>query len=125
MVNKNRDKMKVTIYLFIYFFICSCSNSNYYGYVYDFDTKKPLEGVKVSDSNNKERIVTDKKGYFVIKRSKNSSSTLIFLKEHYHNDTIPSVSIQSGELMEERFKGEIIYLFNEKSRFKDSIINSN
>ncbi|NTE03480.1 carboxypeptidase-like regulatory domain-containing protein [Agrobacterium tumefaciens] len=118
--------MKASIYILMYVLcICSCSKSNYYGYVYDFDKKEPLEGVKVYDMYNKKAGKTDEKGYFQLHRTKNSSSILIFQKEHYRSDTIRSINIQSGELMEEKFKGEKIYLFKANSAFRDSILKAN
>lgn len=117
--------MKRITYLFVFLLINSCTPSVYYGYVYDYDKKIPLEGVSIYDKHNKKLSKTDKRGYFELPQTKNSSSILIFEKERYKNDTIPSISIQSGEFMKERFKGERIYLFSVKSIFRDSILKTN
>ncbi|WP_293311467.1 hypothetical protein [Pedobacter sp. UBA5917] len=117
--------MKNVAYLLIFLLINSCTPSYYYGYVYDYDKKIPLDGVKIYDGHNKKQSTTNKRGYFELIKTKNSSSILIFEKEHYQNDTIPSISIQNGELMKERFKGEKIYLFSAKSTFRDSILKAN
>ena len=125
MVKEIINKMKIFIDLCIYLLVSSCSNLKYYGYVYDFEIKKPLENVKVYDVHDKKMCTTNKEGYFEINYLKNHSSILVFQKQYYKSDTIPSISILSGELSVEKFKGEVIYLFNENSRFKDSIINLN
>ncbi|MET4083695.1 hypothetical protein ABIB40_003667 [Pedobacter sp. UYP30] len=117
--------MKAIVCVFFYLCICSCNKAGYYGYVYDFDKKAPIDSVIVYDRYSGKKALTNQKGYFKIGKIPNVSATLIFSKENYQNDTVRSIKIQSGEMMEEKFKGEKIYLFSLKSAFKDSILKAN
>lgn len=111
--------------LFLLFLSLSCGKNNYYGYIYDIDTKKPIEDVLVNDYLNKNKVSSNIDGYFKLKKSGDFSSVIIFSKNDYQIDTIKSIVIANGERQIERFKGEIIYLSNKNSHFKDSIKNLN
>ena len=107
----------LTICLTIY----SCKLSKYYGYVYDFDKEIPLEKVMVYDSLNGMKTFTDKKGYFEIEKGSKTTRALIFTKEDYCEKIISTISIQSGEFMEEKFKGEKIFLSHKTTCITDSL----
>lgn len=110
MVSKNQSTMKKYIYLFVCLSVYSCNESNYYGYVYDFDKEIPLENVTVNDSVNSVTVYTNKKGYFQFKKNEKTVDELIFRKDVCFGREIKTISIQSGELMREYFKGDTIYL---------------
>jgi hypothetical protein len=116
-MNKLKNKFFFSTLLLSLF---GCMKS-YNGYVYDYDKKKPIEGVIVNDYINNVKTITDSKGYFSLKGNSQISSVIIFKKNGYIEDTIESIQIHNGESMEERFKGEKIYLFEIKSKFRDSI----
>lgn len=103
--------------LLISIFFSSCGKS-YYGYVYDFDSEIPLDGVIVFNEVEKTQVLTDNKGYFMLNYNK-PTSELIFKKKGYIIARIKTISIQSGEFMEEKFKGEKNYLINTKSKTVD------
>ena len=115
--------MKNIVLLFL-FLLNGCAKP-YSGFVYDYDKKTPISGVSINDYLNGKKVVTNSDGYFLLKKDGKMSSILIFSLDGYVTDTIKSIQIHNGEEMEEKFKGEIIYLFNEKSTFRDSIYKIN
>jgi hypothetical protein len=117
-------KMKQIILLFISICLLSCGKS-YYGYVYDHDSKVPLKGVIVDDYLNNIKTKTNSEGFFKLEQSDKISSELVFTIDGYVQDTIESIQIHGGESMEQKFKGEKIYLFSTKSIFRDSISKLN
>lgn len=84
--------------------LCSCNKVNnfYQGKVVDKDGK-PIEGVVVGEDNIKKHTRTNKNGYFKLNRSPDWLGDLVFIKNGYRNDTIPSVWHQSGETIRYNF----------------------
>ncbi len=65
---------------------------------------KSLEGVTVMEENRKvKQTWTDQTGYFKLDRSPDWLGTLVFIKEGYETDTIPSVRRQAGEKVRYNF----------------------
>lgn len=114
----------IFLYCILILSLLGCGKS-YCGYIYDYDKKLALEGVNVNDYLNNTQTITDSKGYFFSKDNSSISSIIIFSKNGYVEDTIRSIQIHSGESMERKFKGEKIYLFSNKSTFRDSIVKLN
>ncbi|TWH98761.1 carboxypeptidase-like protein [Flavobacterium tiangeerense] len=83
-------------------FSCNQTNNFYQGQVTD-ENNKPLEGVIVAEDRIDKHTKTDKDGYFKLDRSQDWLGDLIFVKEGYKTDTIPSVSNQAGETTEYQF----------------------
>lgn len=83
---------------------CSCSSVNnfYQGRVLD-EKGNPLSNVIVAEDDIKRQTKTDKYGYFKLDRSPNWLGHLIFIKEGYRTDTIPTVWHQAGENTEYHF----------------------
>lgn len=98
--------MKNIFYLLLLLLLYSCKttgNNFYQGKVLD-ENDKPLEGVTVVEEDRDEnRTITDKNGYFKLDRSPDWLGRLIFVKEGYKEDTIPSVWHQAGEKIEYNF----------------------
>ncbi|MCW8313754.1 carboxypeptidase-like regulatory domain-containing protein [Sphingobacterium thalpophilum] len=90
--------MKNIFYLLLLLFSCRTGVNNFYqGRVLD-GNDQPLEGVTVIEENGKgKQVRTDKSGYFKLDRSPDWLGRLIFMKQGYRTDTIPSVWRQSGE----------------------------
>jgi len=84
--------------------LCSCDSINdyYQGKVMD-ENGKALAGVTVSELYRNRQTETDATGYFKLDRSPEWLGELIFTKNGYHTDTIPSVWHQAGETTEYRF----------------------
>lgn len=74
-------------------------------------TKKPLSSVEISILNSNRKSYSDENGYFEVRKIKNISSDLIFEKELYCKDTVPSVTIMNGEKQILNFRGDTIFLF--------------
>ncbi|WP_437918647.1 hypothetical protein [Sphingobacterium sp. LRF_L2] len=85
-------------------FFCSCHSSPlyYYGQVLD-ENNTPIESVYISKLYDDIGVVTDKRGYFKMDRSADRLDDLIFSKEGYITDTIPSVWRQNGEAIRYNF----------------------
>ncbi|MGE8302304.1 MAG: carboxypeptidase-like regulatory domain-containing protein [Sphingobacterium paramultivorum] len=100
--------MKNILYLLVLFLLFSCKtkvNNFYQGIVLD-QIDKPLEGVTVTEEGrNEKQTITDKNGYFKLDRSSDWLGRLIFIKEGFETDTIPSVWHQAGETTEYNFIG--------------------
>ncbi len=98
--------MKNILYTLLLFLLFSCKtkvNDYYQGIVLD-QSDKPLEGVIVTEEDrNEKQTTTDKNGYFKLDRSPDWLGRLIFIKEGYKADTIPSVWHQAGETIEYNF----------------------
>lgn len=103
----------------------ACNSKAYNGFVYDQKSKKPIENVEVNDFLNQKSTKTDAKGYFNLEHEGKVSGKLIFKKQGYVSDTLPTISIQSGEKQVEKFKGDTIYLFGIHNNFRDSIAKLN
>ena len=82
---------------------CKSSNDFYHGVVTD-ENKKPIQGVTVCAMNSidKYQTLTNEKGYFKLQQVE-SGHNLIFSKESYKTDTIPTVWHQSGETTQYSF----------------------
>jgi len=86
-------------------FSCRTSVNNFYqGKVLD-EHGKPLEGVTIFEEERKNGgvIRTDSTGYFRLDRSPDWLGTLIFIKEGYRTDSIPSIRRQAGEQIKYNF----------------------
>lgn len=92
-------------YLFVSLFIllnCQSVRYHYHGKVTD-ENNVPLKDVFVTLEYFENNTKTDKKGYFKLKRCSNSLGNLIFNKEGYKTDTIPTVWSQHGEALQYNF----------------------
>jgi hypothetical protein len=108
------------ILLVICVFFNSCWQNKYGGTVFDYEAKKPVSNVMVSSQLGK--VYTDHNGYFSIPKKLVDSRVLIFSKAGYTSDTIETSSIQSGEFVTERFRGDdTVYFFLKTSNFRDSV----
>lgn len=87
------------------FFSCKSVNNYYHGRVLD-ETNKPIENVVVTEDTFEKKTRTNKMGYFKLSRNPDGLGNLLFFKEGYKADTIPSVWSQHGEI--------ILYNFIEK-----------
>ena len=89
--------MKYLAYLLILiFFSCKTANNFYQGRVTN-EENQPLEGVIVAEDHHDKQTKTDKTGYFKLDRSPDWLGNLIFIKQGYRQDTIPTVWHQAGE----------------------------
>lgn len=74
---------------------CITKPKFYRGYV--FYDKKPLANVIVKKENCNNLTLTDSTGFFKLPKKSNSIRSLIFTKNGFVTDTIPSVWTQHGE----------------------------
>lgn len=89
----------------LFLILCSCRSVNdfYQGRVIDIHNK-PLENVSVSELYRGSQTSTDTNGYFKLKRySSGFLGELVFEKDGYKTDTIPTVWHQAGETTEYHF----------------------
>ncbi len=96
--------MKILVLSIILFTITSCSTKPafYRGYVYY--ENKPLKNVTVKKMYDDEfSTKTDSNGYFLLQKEPNSLRSLIFEKQGFITDTIPSVWTQNGEKVKYTF----------------------
>ena len=99
------------IIFFLMFLIlngCKSSPTIYKGYVYH--ENKPLVNVSVIKEYAKDRkdsTLTDSTGYFELQKEPNSLVSLIFIKEHFRSETIPSVWTQHGEKVKYTFLNKV------------------
>ncbi|WP_300670348.1 carboxypeptidase-like regulatory domain-containing protein [Soonwooa sp.] len=90
--------MRKIFYLTFSLLLASCSQVNnfYQGRVVD-ENGKALENVIVAEDVITKQTKTDKTGYFKLNRTPDWLGNLIFIKEGFVTDTIPSVYHQNGE----------------------------
>ncbi|MFK7787605.1 MAG: carboxypeptidase-like regulatory domain-containing protein [Crocinitomicaceae bacterium] len=85
--------------------LTNCGNKSlfYKGYVYS--DGKPLDQVTVSKMNGTQdhSTQTDSKGYFELTKEQDVVHSLIFEKEGFVTDTVPTVWSQHGEKLNYRF----------------------
>ncbi len=81
---------------------CNQHNNFYQGVVTD-TAGTPLAGVTVTEMYRDNQTQTDADGYFRLSKSPDWVSDLIFVKEGYRSDTLPTVWHQSGETTEWNF----------------------
>lgn len=81
---------------------CNSVNNFYHGRVVD-ENGKALENVIVAEDVITKQTKTDKKGYFKLNRNPDWLGNLIFIKEGFLSDTIPTVYHQNGETTEYDF----------------------
>lgn len=96
---------QIRYFLFVLLFIflnCTSVNDHYHGKITD-DNNNPLEDVIVKLEYFEIKTKTDKKGYFKLNRSSERLEKLIFYKEGYKTDTIPTVWCQHGETLNYNF----------------------
>ena len=117
--------MRYIILIIVFAALTGCSRNAYYGYVYDFESKQPIENVEINDYMNSKMTVTNSEGYFFLKHDNKISGKLIFKKPGYDIDTLETIRISNGEKMQEKFKGDTVYLFDQNSTFRDSIVKIN
>ena len=94
----------------------ACKKNAYTGFVLNHQNNKPLKGVTVIHVNDS--TTTDSLGYFSLPHNE-SAGQLIFKMPGFYTDTAETVTIHSGEVMEENFKGEKIYLFPVSGKFRN------
>lgn len=94
----------------------ACKKSAYTGFVLNRQNNKPLKGVTVIHFNDS--TTTDSLGYFSLPPNE-SAGQLIFKMPGFYTDTAETVTIHSGEVMEQNFKGEKIYLFPVSGKFRN------
>ncbi|MCD8418796.1 hypothetical protein J2Q11_13770 [Tenacibaculum finnmarkense genomovar finnmarkense] len=75
---------------------CKTKPLLYQGYVY-YDNQPLVNVVVKKEHKNQDLTKTDSTGYFKIKKTPNSLTSLIFIKEGFKIDTVPSVWSQHGE----------------------------
>lgn len=97
-------KIKILYPIISAFTFCSCNGPNefYQGKVVD-EHDNPIEGVIVAEDNIEKQTRTNKDGYFKLRRSPEWLGDLIFIKEGYKTDTVPSVWHHAGETIEYNF----------------------
>ncbi len=85
--------------------LANCSNKPlfYKGYVYHNGKPQAQVVVRRMHSNQDESTRTDSTGFFKLKKEPNSIHSLIFEKEGFAIDTIPTVWTQHGEKINYRF----------------------
>ncbi|UII26492.1 hypothetical protein LVD15_24880 [Fulvivirga maritima] len=76
---------------------CKVNRDYYWGYIY-YD-EKPLTDVtvKINRANVVDSVQTDANGFFKLAKAPHSAPPLIFKKEGFITDTIPSIWHQHGE----------------------------
>lgn len=91
------------LFLILGVFGCKTTPRFYRGYVYH--NNRPLFNVlvKADNPNFLEKTTTDSLGFFKLSKSPNSLVSLIFIKEKFKSDTIPSVWSQHGEKIKYTF----------------------
>ena len=95
--------MKNIYYILILtLYSCNSVNNFYQGRVID-EKNNPIEGVIVAEDHIEKHTKTDKDGYFKLDRSPDWLGRLIFIKEGYKTDTIPTVWHQGEETTEYNF----------------------
>lgn len=107
-ITKNSNQKKNILYLLVLFLLFSCKTkvNNFYQGIVLAQIDKPLEGVTVTEEGrNEKQTITDKNGYFKLDRSSDWLGRLIFIKEGFETDTIPSVWHHAGETTEYNFIG--------------------
>jgi len=101
---------KYLYFLMIVYFSCS-SPKSYYGYVCN-QQNKPLQNVKVISFPKNNYTYTEAKGYFILAKTREISASLIFIKEGYLIDTIPSEA--GNEFLYKNFIGDTFSLKSKK-----------
>ncbi len=100
--------MKVK-HIFFFFELLACGsmkNTFYQGMVLD-ENNNPIENVTVFEEYNIEKTTkTNDKGYFKLYRNSDRLGKLVFIKDGYKIDTIPTIWTQHGEQMEYNFIGK-------------------
>lgn len=96
-------QIRYFLYVFVItFYSCQKDEYFYHGKVTD-DNNNPVEDVIVTVENCKNKTKTDKKGYFKLMHSSEFLGNLIFRKEGFKTDTIPTVWRQHGETLNYNF----------------------
>ncbi|WP_131726141.1 hypothetical protein [Chryseobacterium sp. Leaf405] len=75
---------------------CTPSSKSYEGYIYNHQ-KKPLENIKVCEQNKNNCTYTNDKGFFQLRKDKNSIGDLLVFNRESTIDTIKTVWSQHGE----------------------------
>lgn len=90
-------KLKI-LNIFIGLFISSCATTvqNYEGFIYN-TKREPIANIKICEQHKNNCTQTDMKGFFILKRDKNSINNLIVFHNNVHVDTIKTVWRQHGE----------------------------
>ncbi|MFX0558080.1 carboxypeptidase-like regulatory domain-containing protein [Maribacter sp. CXY002] len=109
------------IFFALVFTLLACGqkpNNFYQGVVLD-KNDRPIENVKVFEEFGTENMIrTDTRGYFLLDSSNDRLTRLVFVKEGYKTDTIPTVWSQHGERVGYQFimnDTTIVRLRTEKS----------
>ena len=93
----------------------SCS-TKYHGYVYDFDKETPLNKVKVYYKDSTDFVLSNKEGYFEVKKSA-TIKYLLFEKENYRRFSLSTFDRQNEFIKEQPF-GDTIYLISKNSKHR-------
>lgn len=97
------NQMKKYLFIFLFIFMnCNSENDYYFGRVLD-ENNNPVENAIVIEDNFEGKTKTNNKGYFKLKRNSGWLGNLIFYKEGFKTDTIPSVRSQHGETLNYNF----------------------
>ena len=91
--------------------LCDC----YHGYVYDFD-KTPLNKVKIYYKDSTDFVLSNKEGYFEVKKSA-TIKYLLFEKENYRRFSLSTFDRQNEFIKEQPF-GDTIYLISKNSKHR-------
>ena len=105
---------------------CNSANNFYQGKVLD-ENEKPIQSVTIFEEERKNSSVatTDSTGYFRLARSPEWLGNLIFIKEGFKSDTIPSVGRQSGKRIRYYFIENDTTIVRLKSAGADMFIGLN
>ncbi len=93
---KQKNMRILSLLLFLGTVSCNQHNNFYQGVVTD-TAGTPLAGVRVTEMYRENQTQTDAGGYFRLSKSPDWVSDLIFVKEGYNTDTIPTVWHPGGE----------------------------
>ena len=97
------NQMKKYLFIFLFIFLnCNSENDYYFGKVLG-ENNNPIENAIVTEDNFEEKSKTNEKGYFKLKRNPDWLGNLIFFKEGYITDTIPSFWHQHGKTIQYNF----------------------
>ena len=92
-------KIVLLSYLFLVLTSCDEKSNFYHGVIVDID-KNPISNVKVSmEFNQSESTFSQENGYFKLSKSPDILASLVFKKDNFITDTIPSILTQRGEVL--------------------------
>ncbi len=94
------------ILLTLFIFSCKQEKKFYHGKVLD-ENNQPMSAVIVKELDGKDSVLTMDDGYFQLAKKPDRIDDLVFRKDGFQTDTIPSVSSHAGE--------QLFYMFLQDS----------